>query len=89
VANDAETRQPADAPCEQIDHERDIHKAAPRGQVGEVRDPQLIRSRRREPTRNEIGRPRGGRIGLGRGLPGAPPGSPAQRLQNTSQPQPM
>jgi len=33
-----------DATREHVDHERDVHKAAPRGDVCEVRDPQLIRT---------------------------------------------
>jgi hypothetical protein len=65
---------PADnAPREDIDHERHIDEAAPRGDVVEVRHPELVRPRRGELAIDEIGRPHGRRVGLGRGLPGATP----------------
>jgi hypothetical protein len=45
-----------DAPREDVDHERHVDEAAPRGHVGKVGDPELIRPRRGEPTIDEIGR---------------------------------
>ncbi len=51
-----------DAPREDVDHERDVHEAAPGGDVGEVRHPELIRPRRGEVAIDEIGRPVGRRI---------------------------
>ena len=45
---------PDDAPREDVDDERHVDEPAPRGHVGEVRDPELIGARRRELTLHQI-----------------------------------
>src|SRR5215470_12097898 len=45
-----------DPPGEDVDHEGDVRKAPPRRHVCQIRDPQLIRARRHEAPRDEIGR---------------------------------
>lgn len=51
---------PADDPaCEDVDDERDVDKPTPRRDVGEVRDPELIRARRREVPIHQVARPIG------------------------------
>ena len=39
-----------------VNHEGDVHEATPRGDVREVRDPQLVRARRREIPLHQIAR---------------------------------
>jgi hypothetical protein len=54
---------PADNPARKdVDDEGHIDEAAPRGDIGEVRDPELIRSRRGKVAVDKIGRPVGGSI---------------------------
>ena len=68
-----------DAPREHIDDEGDIDEPGPGRHVGEIRHPQLIRSRGRELPINEIGRSRG--IAWPRGRhPGAPADGAGQAL---------
>jgi len=70
-----------DAPGEHVDHERHVHDAAPRGDVREVRHPELVGALRRELPLHEVLRTR--RRGVGargdRALPAhdaAKPGVP-------------
>ena len=58
VASDEETAPPDDPPREDVDDECDVDEATPRGHVREVRDPELIRPRRRKLTIDQIRRPR-------------------------------
>ena len=61
---------PADNPSrEDIDNERHVDKAAPGGDVREIRDPELIRARGREVPLDEIRRSRGVRLRLRRRHP--------------------
>src|SRR4030095_9793682 len=69
---------PDDAPREHVDPDRHVNKTAPRGHVGKIRDPELIRWRRGEVAIDEIGGPGGGRLRLGRNLPGAFAAHPAE-----------
>ena len=45
-----------DPPREDVNHKRDVDEAAPCGDVGEVRDPELIRPRRGELPVDQVGR---------------------------------
>jgi hypothetical protein len=63
VRNDAEHPPPHDPPCEDIDHERHIDEAVPRGDVRQIRDPELIRALPRTSGR----RGSGGRPAVGDG----------------------
>ena len=54
-------RTPADdPPREHVDDERDVHEAIPRRDVGEVRDPELIRSLRHDVPLHQVIRSRRG-----------------------------
>jgi len=66
-----------DEPAVDVDHERDVDEAGPGGDVGEVRDPQLVGPGRREVSLDQIHRSGRGLIGCG-GLPCLPPSDPFQ-----------
>jgi hypothetical protein len=62
IAAQRTRRPPADdPPREHVDDEGHVHEPAPGGHAGQVRDPQLVRTRRRELARDEAWglRPRG------------------------------
>jgi hypothetical protein len=61
-----------------VDHEREEHDAFPAAQVGEVGEPELIRTARAEVALDEVSRPI--RTGVRRG--GAPaPGAPVEEVR--------
>src|SRR5437762_2909508 len=78
VTKDEETRHD-DPARKDVDDERDIHKALSRRDVGEVRDPELVRARRREVADDEVGRP----LGLRLRMCGGQPGASAQRTRES------
>lgn len=61
-----------DAAGERVDHEAEEHGPFPAAQIGEVRDPQRIRSRHLEVAVDQIRAPQGARVGFG-----GPPRLPA------------
>jgi len=54
-----------DEAAEGIDDQGHVHEAGPAGYIGQIRDPQLVRSGRREVSLDQVSRPGGGRIGRG------------------------
>jgi hypothetical protein len=52
-----------DPPAVDVDHEREEHQSFPATQIGEVRDPESVRSRRSEVAPDQVRPPRRARVG--------------------------